>query len=418
MKNGNLVNEVSFGALGKGALAATLGGAALYKANKLGKQVGKFASKNPDTISKISSSAGQIGSSLINALAPVIKQVGPAVAKDVLKKRFNIDIPDSVINMLSNSSASSPATRTAASPATPTAAAPGATPPVLTTPTAGTATKPASPVTTSSPVAPSSSPTAGTATKPASPVTTSSPVAPSSSTSTSLSKDTIDKIKADPVAQDIFYGRGGSVDKNRETIKKKYGLKDDDTLDTYLLTAMESMQPEVVKEFVGALAAGAEALAPAIARQIALQAGTDLAAKAINKKLQQKNGNKPINNNEMEESKKKKKQIIAKEGLATGTLGAVAGHMMGGGIGGAAIGGLVGGAAPGAVKDIKSALKGEDEEDRKKKKKKKIKESSDIVKFIHNISQKNYAEANKYLESIISSKLKERIENSLNNKIF
>jgi len=384
MKNNNLINEVNFGALGKGALAATLGGAALYKANKLGKQVGKFASKNPDTMSKISSSAGQIGSSLINALAPVIKQVGPAVAKDLLKKRFNIDIPDSVINMLSNSSASS------TSPATPTAAAPGATPPVLTTPTAGTASKPASPVTASS------------------------PVAPSSSASTSVSKDTITKMRADPAAQQVFNGN----EKDRETIKRKYGLKDDDTLDTYLLNAFESTQPEVVKEFVGALAAGANALAPAIARQIALQAGTDLAAKAINKKLQQKNGNKAINNNEMEESKKKKKKIMAKEGLATGTLGAVAGGLMGGTAGAAAIGGLVGGAAPGAVKEIKNAIKGEDEEDRKKKKKKKIKESSDIVKFIHNISQKNYAEANKYLESIISSKLKERIANSLNNEIF
>lgn len=384
MKNNNLVNEVNFGALGKGALAATLGGAALYKANKLGKQVGKFASKNPDTMSKISSSAGQIGSSLINALAPVIKQVGPAVAKDLLKKKFNIDIPDSVINMLSNSSASS------TSPATPTAAAPGATPPVLTTPTAGTATKPASPVTASS------------------------PVAPSSSASTSVSKDTITKMRADPAAQQVFNGN----EKDRETIKRKYGLKDDDTLDTYLLNAFESTQPEVVKEFVGVLAAGANALAPAIARQIALQAGTDLAAKAINKKLQQKNGNKAINNNEMEESKKKKKKIMAKEGLATGTLGAVAGGLMGGTAGAAALGGLVGGAAPGAVKDIKNAIKGEDEEDRKKKKKKKIKESSDIVKFIHNISQKNYAEANKYLESIISSKLKERIVNSLNNEIF
>ena len=382
MKNNNLINEVNFGALGKGALAATLGGAALYKANKLGKQVGKFASKNPDTMSKISSSAGQIGSSLINALAPVIKQVGPAVAKDLLKKRFNIDIPDSVINMLSNSSASS------TSPATPTAAAPGATPPVLTTPTAGTASKPASPVTASS------------------------PVAPSSSASTSVSKDTITKMRADPAAQQVFNGN----EKDRETIKRKYGLKDDDTLDTYLLNAFESTQPEVVKEFVGALAAGANALAPAIARQIALQAGTDLAAKAINKKLQQKNGNKAINNNEMEESKKKKKKIMAKEGLATGTLGAVAGGLMGGTAGAAAIGGLVGGAAPGAVKEIKNAIKGEDEEDRKKKKK--IKESSDIVKFIHNISQKNYAEANKYLESIISSKLKERIANSLNNEIF
>ena len=384
MKNNNLVNEINFGALGKGALAATLGGAALYKANKLGKQVGKFASKNPDTMSKISSSAGQIGSSLINALAPVIKQVGPAVAKDLLKKRFNIDIPDSVINMLSNSSASS------TSPATPTAAAPGATPPVLTTPTAGTASKPASPVTASS------------------------PVAPSSSASISASKDTITKMRADPAAQQLFNGN----EKNREAIKRKYGLKDDDTLDTYLLNAFESTQPRVVKEFAPALAAGANALAPAIARQIALQAGTDLAAKVINKKLQQKNGNKAINNNEMEESKKKKKKIMAKEGLATGTLGAVAGGLMGGTAGAAAIGGLVGGAAPGAVKDIKNAIKGEDEEDRKKKKKKKIKESSDIVKFIHNISQKNYAEANKYLESIISSKLKERIANSLNNEIF
>jgi uncharacterized membrane protein len=391
MKNGDLVNEVNFGALGKGALAATLGGAALYGAKKLGNKVGKFASKNPDAVSKMSSSAGQIGSSLINALAPVIKQVGPAVAKDIFKKRFNIDIPDSVITMISGipaSSSASPAAPAAAKPATPTAAAPGATPPVLTTPTAGTATKPASPVTASSPVAPSSS--------------------------TSVSKDTITKMRGDPAAQQVFNGN----EKDRETIKRKYGLKDDDTLDTYLLNAFESTQPEVVKEIAGALVAGANALAPMIARQVALQAGTDLAAKAINKKLQQKNGNKPINNNEMEESKKKKKKFMAKEGLATGTLGAVAGHMMGGGIGGAAIGGLVGGAAPGAVKDIKSALKDEDEEDRKKKKKKKIKESSDIVKFIHNISQKNYAEANKYLESIISSKLKERIENSLNNKIF
>jgi hypothetical protein len=386
MKNDNLVNEVNFGALGKGALAATLGGAALYGANRLGKKVGKFAAKNPDTISKISSSAGQIGSSLINALAPVIKQVGPAVAKDVFKKRFNIDIPDSVINMLSNNPST---TSSASSSTTPTAAAPGATPPVLAT----------------SPV--------GTATTPKSPVTATSPVAPSPSSSTSVSKATLTKMRADPAAQEVFLGRS----KDRETIKKKYGLKDDDTLDTYLLTAFESTQPEVVKEFVGALAAGAEALAPAIARQIALQAGTDLAAKAINKKLQQKNGNKPINNNEMEESKKKKKKIMAKEGLATGTLGAVAGGLMGGAPG-AAIGGLVGGAAPGAVKEIKGALKGENEEDRKKKKKKKIKESSDIVKFIHNISQKNYAEANKYLESIISSKLKERIENSLNNNIF
>ena len=92
MKNDNLVNEVNFGALGKGALAATLGGAALYGANRLGKKVGKFAAKNPDAVSKIGSSAGQIGSSLINALAPVIKQVGPPVAKDLLKKRYNIDI--------------------------------------------------------------------------------------------------------------------------------------------------------------------------------------------------------------------------------------------------------------------------------------------------------------------------------------
>ena len=117
----------------------------------------------------------------------------------------------------------------------------------------------------------------------------------------------------------------------------------------------------------------------------------------------------------MEESKKKK--IIAKEGIATGTLGAVAGGMLGGPAG-AVIGGLTGAAAPGAVKEIKRAFSNENEEDKKKKKKKKIKESSDISKLVSLISQKNYAEADKYLKNVVDSKIKDRIESASNINIF
>ena len=89
-----------------------------------------------------------------------------------------------------------------------------------------------------------------------------------------------------------------------------------------------------------------------------------------------------------------------------------------GGLPGAAIGGLAAGAAPKAVKEIKGAFEGEEGKHKKKKKKKKVNESTDFVKFVYNISQKNYAEANKYLKDIIDSKIKGRIESCLDNKIF
>ena len=114
---------------------------------------------------------------------------------------------------------------------------------------------------------------------------------------------------------------------------------------------------------------------------------------------------------------KEKKINLASEGIGTGTLGAVAGGLMGGPAG-AVLGGITGAAAPKAVKEIKGAFEGEEEKE-KKNKKKKMKESTDLAKFVYNISQKNYAEANKYLKDAIDSKLKERIESSLNNnKLF
>ena len=45
-------------------------------------------------------------------------------------------------------------------------------------------------------------------------------------------------------------------------------------------------------------------------------------------------------------------------------------------------------------------------------------EKENILNFIKNISQKNYAEANKYLQEVINSKLKDRIEKTSDQKLF
>lgn len=45
-------------------------------------------------------------------------------------------------------------------------------------------------------------------------------------------------------------------------------------------------------------------------------------------------------------------------------------------------------------------------------------ERENILNFIKNISQKNYAEANKYLQEVINSKLKDRIEQTSDQKLF
>jgi len=45
-------------------------------------------------------------------------------------------------------------------------------------------------------------------------------------------------------------------------------------------------------------------------------------------------------------------------------------------------------------------------------------EKSDILKFIKHISQKNYSEANKYLQEVVSSKLKDRIKTASENKLY
>lgn len=45
-------------------------------------------------------------------------------------------------------------------------------------------------------------------------------------------------------------------------------------------------------------------------------------------------------------------------------------------------------------------------------------EKSEIAKFLHSISQKNYSEANKYLQGVIDSKLKTKINSALKEKLF
>jgi len=45
-------------------------------------------------------------------------------------------------------------------------------------------------------------------------------------------------------------------------------------------------------------------------------------------------------------------------------------------------------------------------------------ESINIVKFLQQLSQKNYAEANKYLSEVVDSKLKTKIQTALKNKLF
>lgn len=54
----------------------------------------------------------------------------------------------------------------------------------------------------------------------------------------------------------------------------------------------------------------------------------------------------------------------------------------------------------------------------KKAAKSEINESSEIVKFLRSISQKNYSEANKYLQNVIESKLKAKMTDALKEKIF
>jgi SLT domain-containing protein len=45
-------------------------------------------------------------------------------------------------------------------------------------------------------------------------------------------------------------------------------------------------------------------------------------------------------------------------------------------------------------------------------------EKKNLLNFIKTISQKNYAEANKYLQDVIDSKLKDRIEKAAKKEIF
>lgn len=53
-----------------------------------------------------------------------------------------------------------------------------------------------------------------------------------------------------------------------------------------------------------------------------------------------------------------------------------------------------------------------------KRDKKKLNESLEIVKFLRSISQKNYSEANKYLQNVIDSKLKAKIGEALKERLF
>ena len=456
--------QISEAGLGKVlGTAAALGGGALL-ANK----AGSFLKRNPQAASALASGAGAAAKGLISLIAPIVKEVGPAVAKSILKQKYGIDIPDSTIQK----AAAAPTVSTSMgsqglavagqqqpqqppvinkSPETTTTTTPSSNPeddhetletlnndPELSNlakstgsrgPALGNKLK-------SDPKAIERAKKLGftpqqfnsyldytygntpssTATTPSSTATTSS-----ATPAKTISSDLISKLRNDPDVKDFMSNRKPDTDpemaSKKTTIAKKFGINPDD-VNTYLRGITdESVYKKgmVLNEFIPALLAAGRTLAPMVARQVALQVGTDMASKAINKKLQQKKDNKDINNNEMEESKKKK--IIAKEGIATGTLGAVAGGMLGGPAG-AVLGGLTAGAAPGAVKEIKRAFSNENEEDKKKKKKKKIKESSDISKLVSLISQKNYAEADKYLKNVVDSKIKDRIESASNINIF
>jgi len=50
--------------------------------------------------------------------------------------------------------------------------------------------------------------------------------------------------------------------------------------------------------------------------------------------------------------------------------------------------------------------------------KKSLYEAQEIVKFLKSISQKKYSEANKYLQNVVDSKIKSKIENALKENIF
>ena len=456
--------QISEAGLGKVlGTAAALGGGALL-ANK----AGSFLKRNPQAASALASGAGAAAKGLISLIAPIVKEVGPAVAKSILKQKYGIDIPDSTIQK----AAAAPTVSTSMgsqglavagqqqpqqqppvinkTPATTTTTTPSSNPeddhetletlnndPELSNLAKSTGSRgPAlSNKLKSDPKAIERAKKLGftpqqfnsyldytygntpssTATTPSSTATTSS-----ATPAKTISSDLISKLRNDPDVKDFMSNRKPDTDpemaSKKTTIAKKFGINPDD-VNTYLRGITdESVYKKgmVLNEFIPALLAAGRTLAPMVARQVALQVGTDMASKAINKKLQQKKDNKDINNNEMEESKKKK--IIAKEGIGTGTLGAVAGGMLGGPAG-AVIGGLTGAAAPKAVKEIKSAVSSENEED-KKKKKKKVKESSDISKLVSLISQKNYAEADKYLKNVVDSKIKDRIESASNINIF
>ena len=50
--------------------------------------------------------------------------------------------------------------------------------------------------------------------------------------------------------------------------------------------------------------------------------------------------------------------------------------------------------------------------------KKTVSENVEIVNFIRSISQKNYSQANKYLQSVVESKLKAKIGEAQKEKLF
>jgi outer membrane lipoprotein SlyB len=375
--------QISEAGLGKAlGTAAALGGGALL-ANK----AGSFLKRNPQAASALASGAGAAAKGLISLIAPIVKEVGPAVAKSILKQKYGIDIPDNTIQ------------KAAAAPTVSTSMGSQG------LAVAGQQQPQQPPVINKSPETTT---------------TTATTTAPSVTPTKTISSDLISKLQNDPDVKGLMYLNKPDTDPDvvskKTSIAKKYGINPDDVKSYLKQINPESVYKKgmLLNEFIPALLAAGRTLAPIVARQVALQVGTDMASKAINKKLQQKKDNKDINNNEMEESKKKK--VIAKEGIGTGTLGAVAGGMLGGPAG-AVIGGLTGAAAPKAVKEIKSAVSSENEED-KKKKKKKVKESSDISKLVSLISQKNYAEADKYLKNVVDSKIKDRIESASNINIF
>lgn len=246
--------------------------------------------------------------------------------------------------------------------------------------------------------------------------------------------------------------------------------------------SVDNSDKNVLKEFLPALLAAGETLAPIAARAAiggaATTAGSLAAQKAADKISKKRAPGEECECGESEEDVihlkgtkeelQKVIQILKSSGILENKYNmknmaekkqlnelSVSGGLVGAGlgslVGAPGLGAVIGAGLPGAVGAMKRGIKGEEEEGKKKKKKKldpvgkedadvdndgkkntpsdkyilhkrsiiakkkaiSNNENTDILNFIKCISQKNYSEANKYLQEVVGSKIKERIKQSL-----